>query len=545
MQSGEYDGVSASGDATTRLIAGGEVSPVNVDLIPNYADVFEDLKLQQHNSVDGVPYGVPHGRGANLLVFNTEAFADGAPDSWGVMFDGGTPADGAVSVYDSPIYIADAAVYLMATQPDLGITNPYALDQEQFDAAIALLEQQQGLVGQFWSLYTDQQAALEGGTVLAGTTWQVIVNLAPANGATIDAVKPVEGATGWSDTWMISSEAAHPNCMYMWMDWIISPGGQRGQVAEWFGEAPSNAKSCDLTAERSLRDVPRRGRRLLGGRVLLADADRGVPRRAHRRHLRPVHRMGQRLERAAQLTGDGGSGGTSAARAPAPPPRTRRWGLGALLGAAGAVDARRSTSGRCPLLVAAAFFTIDPISNEPTTRAAPARTCAKPSRPREFVEVVLKSIGVAAAVTVLCIVMAVPMAFYIAKIAKPRYRRALIVATVLPLWAGYLVKGYAWKAMLRPASEFGVDSGGGFLASVFGFTPGFGWTAVILALTYLWLPYMVLPDLRRARAAAVVAARRQRRPRRPAVADVPLCDRAVARAVDRRRGRVHVLALAR
>ena len=76
------------------------------------------------------------------------------------------------------------------------------------------------------------------------------------------------------------------------------------------------------------------------------------------------------------------------------------------------------------------------------------------------------------------------------------------MAALLPLWAGYLVKGYAWKAMLRPASEFGVDSGGGFLASVFGFTPGFGWIAVILALTYLWLPYMVLPDLRRARAAA-------------------------------------------
>jgi putative spermidine/putrescine transport system substrate-binding protein len=195
-----------------------------------------------------VPYGVPHGRGANLLVFNTEAFADAAPDSWGVMFDGGTPADGAVSVYDSPIYIADAALYLMATQPDLGITNPYSLDQQQFDAAIALLEQQKPLTGQYWSLYTDQQTALEGGTVLAGTTWQVIVNLAQANGAKIDAVKPVEGATGWSDTWMISSRAAHPNCMYKWMDWIISPEAN-AQVAEWFGEAPANAKSCDLTSE--------------------------------------------------------------------------------------------------------------------------------------------------------------------------------------------------------------------------------------------------------------------------------------------------------
>ena len=181
MQSGEYDGVSASGDATTRLIAGGEVSPVNTDLIPNYADVFEDLKLKPWNSVDGVPYGVPHGRAANLLVYNTELYTT-APDSWSEMFDASSAAAGSVSVYDSPIYIADAALYCMATQPDLGITNPYALDQSQFDAAIDLLAEQQGLAGQYWALYTDQQAGLEDGSVLAGTTWQVIVNLAQANG---------------------------------------------------------------------------------------------------------------------------------------------------------------------------------------------------------------------------------------------------------------------------------------------------------------------------------------------------------------------------
>lgn len=247
MQSGEYDGVSASGDATERLIAGGEVGPLDVGPMTSYAQIFEDLKLQPWNSVDGEPYGMPHGRGANLLVFNTEAFADGAPDSWSVMFDGGTEADGRVSVYDNAIYIADAALYLMATQPDLGITNPYALDETQFAAAIALLEQQEQLVGQYWAAYTDQQAALEGGTVLAGTTWQVIVNIAQANGATIDAVKPVEGATGWSDTWMVSTKAANPNCALLWMDWIASPWAN-AQVAEWFGEAPSNAESCALTA---------------------------------------------------------------------------------------------------------------------------------------------------------------------------------------------------------------------------------------------------------------------------------------------------------
>jgi len=246
MQSGEYDAVSASGDATLRLIAGGDVVPVNTDLIPNYADVFEGLKNKPWNSVDGVPYGVPHGRGANVMVYNTEAGA--APTSIVDMFSPESPYAGKISVYDAPIYIADAAIYLMATQPELGITNPYALDQAQFDAAIAALEAQKPIVGQYWSLYTDQQAALESGSVTLGTSWQVIVNLAQANGAKIDATLHAEGSTGWSDTWMISSKAKHPNCAYLWLDHIISPEANAG-VAEWFGEAPSNAKSCALTAD--------------------------------------------------------------------------------------------------------------------------------------------------------------------------------------------------------------------------------------------------------------------------------------------------------
>lgn len=245
MQSGEYDGVSASGDATQRLIAGGDVAEIDPAEYSSYENIFDSLKLQPWNSVDGAPMGVPHGRGANLLVYNTEAFADGAPDSWSVMFEPGSAADGAASVYDSPIYIADAALYLMATQPELGITNPYSLDQTQFDAAMALLGEQAALTSQYWALYTDQQASLEDGSVLAGTTWQVIVNLAQANGALIDAVKPVEGATGWSDTWMLSSAAANPNCMKLWMDWITSPWAN-AQVAVWFGEAPSNALACGL-----------------------------------------------------------------------------------------------------------------------------------------------------------------------------------------------------------------------------------------------------------------------------------------------------------
>src|SRR3954453_17504550 len=223
MRTGNYDGVSASGDATLRLIAGGDVAPVNTDLVPNYKDVFEGLKDKPHNSVDGQMYGIPHGRGANLLMWNKDKVQPD-PDSWGVVFDPNSPNKGKVTAYDSPIYIADAALYLKATQPDLGIKTPYELDDKQFNAAIDLLKKQRGVIGEYWSDYTKEQAAFDNGDTDVGTTWQVIANLIDADGKVkVGTTLPKEGSTGWSDTWMISSKAKHPNCMYKWMNHIISP----------------------------------------------------------------------------------------------------------------------------------------------------------------------------------------------------------------------------------------------------------------------------------------------------------------------------------
>ena len=162
MRTGQYDGVSASGDATLRLIAAGDVAPVNTDLIPNYADVFDGLKDQAHNSVDGQMYGVPHGRGANLLMWRTDKVTP-APDSWSVVWDENSPYKGKVTAYDSPIYIADAALYLKATQPDLEIDNVYELDDTQFQAAVDLLKKQRTNIGEYWSDYTKAQAAFAAG----------------------------------------------------------------------------------------------------------------------------------------------------------------------------------------------------------------------------------------------------------------------------------------------------------------------------------------------------------------------------------------------
>jgi putative spermidine/putrescine transport system substrate-binding protein len=242
IQGGEYDGISASGDATTRLIQGGLVSAVDTSMLPNYANVFPGLKDLPHNTVDGVNYGVPHGRGPNLLAYNTTVITT-APTSWDPIWEGGSAYKGKISIYDSSIFIADAAVHLMKTRPELGIKDPYQLTQAQFDEAIKLLQALSANEPTYWGLAADQQASFTAGDVVVGTTWQYQVNLLIADNQPIAAVLPDEGTTGWSDTWMLAKAAKHPNCMLMWMDHMMSAEAN-GQATVWFGEAPTSPQAC-------------------------------------------------------------------------------------------------------------------------------------------------------------------------------------------------------------------------------------------------------------------------------------------------------------
>ena len=249
MKTGGYDGVSASGDASLRLIYGGQVAPVNTALVPNYGTISSFLKNQKWNSVNGVMYGVPHGWGANVLAYNPAKVKK--PTSWSVVFEANSPYKGKITAYDSPIYIADAAMYLMAKNPSLGIKNPYALDDKQLAAAVGVLKTQKKIIGEYWSDYTKSVQSFESTNTLLGSSWQVIANT--INGGKkvkVESTVPSEGATGWSDTWMISSKSKHPNCMYQWMNWITSPKAN-AQVAEYFGEAPSQTLACQQTADKN------------------------------------------------------------------------------------------------------------------------------------------------------------------------------------------------------------------------------------------------------------------------------------------------------
>ncbi len=248
MRTGQYDGVSASGDATLRLIYGGDVAPVNTSLVPNYTTISDFLKLKAWNSAGGKMYGIPHGWGANLLMYNTTAVTT-APDSWSAVFDDSSTYAGKVTAYDSPIYIADAALYLKTKDPSLGISDPYSLTEKQLTAAVDVLKKQNANVGEYWSDYTKAVQAFESGTSVIGTTWQVIANLIASDGkVNVKTVVPKEGVTGWSDTWMIAAKAKHPNCMYQWMNWITS-AKVNAQVAEWFGEAPAQTLACAETSD--------------------------------------------------------------------------------------------------------------------------------------------------------------------------------------------------------------------------------------------------------------------------------------------------------
>jgi putative spermidine/putrescine transport system substrate-binding protein len=246
--------VTASGDASLRLVYGGTVQPVNLSLIKDWSRVDARLQNGAWHTVNGVHYGVPYQWGSNVLMYNTKAFAGTPPTSWNVLFQEMTLPDGKsnkgrVQAYSGPIYIADAALYLKAHNPELGITDVYELTQPQFDAAVKLLKQQHPLVQRYWPDATSQMQDFTNEGVVAGTSWPYQVNgliaahTADPNKPLVASVIPSEGATGWADTTMMATKAPHPNCAYLWLNHSLDKKLQ-GDVAAWFGSVPITPDAC-------------------------------------------------------------------------------------------------------------------------------------------------------------------------------------------------------------------------------------------------------------------------------------------------------------
>jgi putative spermidine/putrescine transport system substrate-binding protein len=242
MRTGQYDAVSASGDASLRLIYGKDVRAIDPKLIPAYKDFIPQLKSPPHNTVKGVHYGISLQWGPNTLLYNTKKVKP-APKSWSVLYS--SKYKGNVTVPDNAIQIADAALYLSKTKPSLGIKDPYELNDTQFKATVDLLKKQHPLVKKYWASAGDEIDLFKNGSATVGASWPYqTITLQTAKAPVKDLI-PREGATGWADSYMISTKAKHPNCAMQWIRWISSPKVQAQQALS-FGETPANKKACSF-----------------------------------------------------------------------------------------------------------------------------------------------------------------------------------------------------------------------------------------------------------------------------------------------------------
>src|SRR3990172_479100 len=250
MNSGGFDLVTASGDASLRLVYGDVLQEIDITKISSWSKVDERLQNAPWHTVNDKHYGVPYQWGPNVLMYNTTVFSE-APASWNVVFEEQTLPDGQsnkdrVQAYDGPIYIADAALYLKFHNPELGIDDPYLLTQEQYDAVLELLRQQRQIVPKYWHDYAVQIEDFTTEGFVASSSWPFQVNLLVADGQPIASTIPQEGATGWADTTMMHKDAPHPICAYLWMEHSINPSVQ-GDGAAWFGSNPAVPEGCTVS----------------------------------------------------------------------------------------------------------------------------------------------------------------------------------------------------------------------------------------------------------------------------------------------------------
>lgn len=248
MNEGGFDLVTASGDASMRLIAGKRVQPINVNLIPSFKNVDQRLQKAPWHYVGNTHYGTPYQWGWNVLMYNTTVFKDKPPTSWSVVFEETTLPDGKsnkgrIQAFDGPIYIADAALYLMKKNPGLGIKDPYELSEAQYKAALDLLRGQRKLVGKYWHDAFVQIDDFTNEGVVASSSWQFMANILKSKNRPVATVVPTEGATGWADTTMMHVDAKNKNCAYMWMEHSLNPKLQ-GDLAAWFGSVPAVPAAC-------------------------------------------------------------------------------------------------------------------------------------------------------------------------------------------------------------------------------------------------------------------------------------------------------------
>ncbi|RCG32436.1 extracellular solute-binding protein [Sphaerisporangium album] len=236
VSQGAFDVVSAPPEVAGRLIAERKAAPLTTSLLPYYQQIPEWLRDQRAFTSGGKVYGVPYLWGYHLTLYDAGALSR-APQ------DAPYSDRGPVMLRDSPMSIADAALVLKKRRPALGVEDPFQLTRQQFDAAVSLLAEKKDAGRSYWTNPVEAVQGFTGGGVRVERALPYTLAVAGGAGRQVKAVDERGTTTGWVDSWMISAQAAAPNCAYRWIDWVSSAKPQQ-QAAAWNGLAPANPRAC-------------------------------------------------------------------------------------------------------------------------------------------------------------------------------------------------------------------------------------------------------------------------------------------------------------
>lgn len=239
-----FDGVVAPPVVAGQLISTGRIAPLNGRLIPGYTAISPVLRAQPAVMSRGSIYGLPYLWSSYLLGYGTRSVRP-PPRTWAALFDPRSAARhaGKITLPDTPLTIALAALYLRSARPALHITDPYELTRQQFDAATGLLKRVRPSITRYYWQNSDVIAGLASGSTVLGAVLPRQVEVLMRAGRQVAGIEPAQGTTGSADFWLMNARARHPNCLYRWLAWSITPGVQQ-QAAAWNGIVPVNPAAC-------------------------------------------------------------------------------------------------------------------------------------------------------------------------------------------------------------------------------------------------------------------------------------------------------------
>ena len=217
---GQYDLVSASNDVTQRLVDAGLVQALDTTKLTNYEKLYEPFQRPPYVTFDDQVYGVNFAWGPTLMLYNTDEITT-PPDSWNALLD--EQYSGKIATWGAPIQIAQYAL-LLDPKPE----DPYVLTDEQLAQVKDILVRQRPLVRAYWAFGGELAELYVNGEVVISDAWPYATLGAKAGGANVAEVWPKEGVTGWSDSWMLTTNASNADLAYKWMDYMIGPDGQLG-----------------------------------------------------------------------------------------------------------------------------------------------------------------------------------------------------------------------------------------------------------------------------------------------------------------------------